>query len=233
MAFLRKDAPNQGGKALEGHGVTLRAPENRDYVSWANVRAQSRTFLTPWEPTWPLDDLSRDAYRRRLKRYDEDRRLGNSFAYFSFRNEDARLVGGVTLGNVRRGVAQTASIGYWAGEPFQRRGYTLAAVQAVLRHAFDDLALNRVEASCMPENEASRRLLLSIGFQQEGVMRSALKINGVWRDHLLFGILKGVTRPSISASVRSALSRATWELAKKIAFQNSEEQMVSPYAIDL
>jgi [ribosomal protein S5]-alanine N-acetyltransferase len=190
MAFLRKEPPNQGGRALEGAGVTLRAPEYRDFVAWSNVRAQSRTFLTPWEPTWPLDDLSRDAFRRRLRRYDEDRRVGVAFAYFCFRNEDARLVGGVTLGNVRRGVSQTASIGYWAGEPFQRRGYTQAAVQAVLQHAFEDLGLNRVEASCMPENEPSRRLLLSIGFRQEGLVRSALKINGVWRDHLLFGILR-------------------------------------------
>lgn len=191
MAFLRKDAPNQGGKVLEGHGVTLRPPEFRDYVSWSNVRAQSRTFLTPWEPTWPLDDLTRDAFRRRLRRYDEDRRLGTSFAYFIFRNEDGRLVGGVTLGNVRRGVAQTASVGYWVGEPFQRRGHTRAAVQAVLRCAFDDLALNRVEASCMPDNEPSRRLLVSLGFKEEGMLRGALKINGVWRDHLLYGILKG------------------------------------------
>lgn len=191
MAFLRRDSLSQSGRALEGESVLLRAPEQRDFVSWANTRSQSRTFLAPWEPTWPLDDLTRDAYRRRLRRYDEDRRLGVAYAYFVFRNEDARLVGGVTLGNVRRGVSQTGSVGYWVGEQFQRRGYTGAAVAAVLRHAFDDLALNRVEASCMPENEASLRLLLGLGFQQEGVMRSALKINGVWRDHLLLAIVRG------------------------------------------
>jgi len=191
MAILRRDSLSQSGRALEGAGVILRAPEQRDFVAWANNRSQSRTFLAPWEPTWPLDDLTRDAYRRRLRRYDEDRRVGIAYAYFVFRNEDARLVGGVTLGNVRRGVAQTASVGYWVGEQFQRRGYTAAAVAAVLRHAFDDLALNRVEASCMSENEASLRLLLGLGFQQEGVMRSALKINGVWRDHLLLAIVRG------------------------------------------
>lgn len=191
MAFLRRDSLSPTGRALEGDGVILRAPEQRDFVSWANTRSQSRTFLAPWEPTWPLDDLTRDAYRRRLRRYDEDRRLGIAYAYFFFRNEDARLVGGVTLGNVRRGVAQTGSVGYWVGEQFQRRGYTSAAVAAVLRHAFDELALNRVEASCMPENDASLRLLLGLGFRQEGVMRSALKINGVWRDHLLLAIVKG------------------------------------------
>jgi len=191
MAFLRRDSLSQSGRALEGEGVILRAPEQRDFVAWANMRAQSRTFLAPWEPTWPLDDLTRDAFRRRLRRYDENRRLGLAYAYFVFRNDDARLVGGVTLGNVRRGVAQTASVGYWVGEPFQRRGYTRGAVAAVLRHAFDDLALNRVEASCMPENEASKRLLLSLGFHEEGVMRSALKINGVWRDHLLLAIVRG------------------------------------------
>jgi ribosomal-protein-alanine N-acetyltransferase len=191
MALLRRDGDGETRRVLHGGGVSLRAPEARDFDSWAKARAASRAFLTPWEPTWPLDDLSRDAFRRRVKRYAEDRRAGLAYAFFVFRNEDGRLVGGVTLSNVRRGVAQAATIGYWVAEPFRRRGYTRSAVIAVLRQAFDELQLNRIEAACMPENEPSKRLLLSIGFKEEGLARSLLKINGDWRDHLIFGLVKG------------------------------------------
>src|SRR4029077_13074575 len=85
---------------------------------------------TPWEPTWPADDLSRGAYRRRLRRYAEDQRTDTSYAFFLFRKGDDALVGGRTLANIRRGVAQAGSLGYWIGEPFARRGLMSGAVQA-------------------------------------------------------------------------------------------------------
>jgi ribosomal-protein-alanine N-acetyltransferase len=99
-------------------------------------------------------------------------------------------VGGVTLSNVRRGVAQTATLGYWAGAPYARRGHTLRAVRTVCAFAFGKLKLHRMEAACLPSNEASRNLLLKAGFSLEGKARAYLKINGAWRDHLLFGLIQ-------------------------------------------
>jgi ribosomal-protein-alanine N-acetyltransferase len=87
-------------------------------------------------------------------------------------------------------VSQSAAIGYWVGQRHARHGYTLAAVRQVLRFAFDGLGLHRVEAACCPENEASRRLLLKAGFEAEGRARGYLKINGEWRDHLTFGLVR-------------------------------------------
>ena len=99
------------------------------------------------------------------------------------------MVGGITLSNVRRGVAQMGSIGYWVGQPFARQGHTLAAVNAVTRFSFDRLGLHRVEAACIPTNEPSRGVLLKAGFTQEGLARAYLRINGIWHDHLLFGMV--------------------------------------------
>jgi [ribosomal protein S5]-alanine N-acetyltransferase len=99
--------------------------------------------------------------------------------------------GGVTLSNIRRGVAQMASLGYWAGKAFTGQGYITAAVRACVRYAFEDLDLHRVEAACQPDNMPSRRVLEKAGFTQEGSARAYLKINGKWRDHLLFGIVNG------------------------------------------
>jgi ribosomal-protein-alanine N-acetyltransferase len=174
---------------LDGDGVRLRPHRAADFTEWAELRAGSRAFLQPWEPTWPADDLTRAAYRRRLSAYAADIERGVAYPFLVFRESDGVMVGGITLSNVRRGVAQMGSIGYWVGQPFARRGYTVAAVTAVTRFCFGRLGLHRVEAACLPTNEASRAVLLRAGFQQEGLARAYLRINGAWRDHLLFGIL--------------------------------------------
>lgn len=187
MALMRKDG--EGARRIDGDGVFLRAPELRDYAEWAEVREKSRAFLTPWEPTWAQDETSRSSYRYKVRRYSEDARDDKAYALFVFRESDEALVGGVTVSNVRRGVAQTASLGYWAGAMHAGNGYTTAAVRAVVRFGFEDLDLHRLEAACQPDNIASRRVLEKAGFTYEGAARAYLKINGDWRDHLLFGIV--------------------------------------------
>lgn len=174
---------------LDGERIWLRPPRSADYRAWSEVRGASRDFLQPWEPTWPADDLSRAAYRRRLSIYARDQELGQGYAFFSFRREDDQLIGGINLREVRRGVGQMAAIGYWVGKPYARQGYGLEAVRAVGRFAFQQLGLHRLEAACVPENEASHRLLLKAGFEHEGRARAYLRIDGRWRDHLMFGLL--------------------------------------------
>ncbi len=175
------------GYAVEAERVRLRGPRMGDFQAWSALRHASQGFLQPWEPTWPSDDLTRAAFRRRLALYQRDQDLGQGHAFFVFRASDNVLVGGVTLRNILRGVAQTGTLGYWIGQPHARRGYTLEAVQAVTRFAFSRLGLHRLEAACCPDNDASRRLLLKAGFDLEGRAKGYLKIDGRWRDHLLFG----------------------------------------------
>ena len=179
---------------IEGAGVFLRAPQAGDYAEWAALREASRAFLTPWEPTWPADDLTRSAFRRRLRRYAEDQRNDQAYAYFLFRSGDQVLVGGLTLANLRRGVAQAGSLGYWIGAPYARRGYMTAAVTALIPYAFSTLRLHRLEAACIPTNAASISLLEKTGFEREGYAREYQCINGQWQDHLLYARLKDLPR---------------------------------------
>jgi ribosomal-protein-alanine N-acetyltransferase len=188
MALLDWIAP-ESGLRVEGQGVVLRPPRAADYVEWRELRARSRDFLQPWEPTWPEDDLSRAAFRRRLSAYGRDREAGVAYPFFVYRAADGVLTGGITLSNIRRGVAQMGSVGYWCGLPYTRQGQTLAAVRALTLFSFRTLALHRLEAACLPHNDASRRLLNQAGFSEEGQAKAYLKINGVWRDHVLFGLV--------------------------------------------
>jgi len=190
MAFFRTVGFAETSPSLDGEGVTLRLPQMADFEEWAELRAVSRAFLIPWEPTWPADDLTRSAFRRRLKRYAEDWRTDQSYAFFAFRKSDNALVGGLTLASIRRGVAQAGSIGYWMGLPHVRNGHMTAAVKAVLPFSFGTLRLHRVEAACIPTNTPSIRLLERCGFAREGYARRYLCINGIWQDHLLFARLK-------------------------------------------
>jgi ribosomal-protein-alanine N-acetyltransferase len=187
MALLDWISP-ESSLRIEGEGVVLRPPRPCDYTEWRELRAGSRSFLQPWEPTWPADDLSRAAFRRRLAAYQRDRDLGAAYPFFVTRADDGAVTGGITLSNVRRGVAQMGSVGYWCGRPFVRQGLTLASLRALSAFAFRTLALHRLEAACIPENHASRTLLQKAGFAEEGYAKAYLKINGEWRDHVLFGL---------------------------------------------
>jgi ribosomal-protein-alanine N-acetyltransferase len=190
MAFFRTVSSNDTMPGISGAGVTLRPPHSGDFAEWAALRETSRAFLTPWEPTWPPDDLTRGAFRRRLKRYAEDQRGDLAYAFLIFRSDDNAMVGGLTLANIRRGVAQAGSIGYWVGAPFVRKGYMTAAVRALIPYGFATLRLHRLEAACIPDNTASIRLLESTAFKREGYARGYLCINGIWQDHLLYARLK-------------------------------------------
>ncbi|MFQ5774713.1 MAG: GNAT family N-acetyltransferase [Kiloniellaceae bacterium] len=186
--------PFRGGKALglrlEHERVYLRPPVQRDWRAWAALRAESREFLAPWEPTWAYDALTRGAFRRRLRVYRAEMRQGTGYSFLVFRRADDVLLGGTTLSNLRRGVAQSASLGYWIGAPYRRQGYMSEALAALLRFGFGHLGLHRVEAACLPDNQASKALLLKSGFREEGYAREFLRINGRWQDHLLFAILR-------------------------------------------
>jgi ribosomal-protein-alanine N-acetyltransferase len=190
MAFFRTVSSNDTMPSISGAGVTLRPPHSGDFAEWAALRETSRAFLTPWEPTWPPDDLTRGAFRRRLKRYAEDQRGDLAYAFLIFRSDDNAMVGGLTLANIRRGVAQAGSIGYWIGAPFVRKGYMTAAVRALIPYSFTTLRLHRLEAACIPDNTASIRLLERTAFKREGYARGYLCINGIWQDHLLYARLK-------------------------------------------
>src|SRR6478735_3877062 len=189
MALFRLPSLSPPVLTVPGEGVVLRAPQSADFPAWAQLRGDSRAFLTPWEPVWPADDLTRSGFRRRLRRYSDDIHGDRAYPFFVFRERDDLLVGGLMLANVRRGIVQAGTIGYWVGQTHARQGYMTAALRALLPFAFGGLGLHRVEAACIPTNVPSTRLLEKCGFTREGLARRYLCINGVWQDHYLYGLV--------------------------------------------
>jgi [ribosomal protein S5]-alanine N-acetyltransferase len=191
MAFLRLPTPAPERLRLEGEGIFLRPPAKGDYQAWADLREVSRDWLVPWEPQWRVDELSRACYYWRLQGWQHDAKLGLAAPFFIFRSSDETLLGGINVSNIRRGVAQDCTIGYWIGKPFARQGHARNAVRAVVDHAFETLSLHRVQAACIPTNMRSRGLLESLNFKQEGYARGYLRINDQWQDHVLYARIAG------------------------------------------
>ena len=177
-------------KKFTGDRVFLRPPKRRDALKWQKLRMSSKSFLVPWEPSWDASSCTRRAYLRYFKNSNYLANMDRAYSFLIFKTDDKTLLGGINIGNVRRGVSQSASLGYWIGEKYSRNGYMIEALKLLIPSLFVDLRLNRIEAATLEENIASKNLLKKIGFKKEGVLRKYLKINGNWRDHILYGLLE-------------------------------------------
>jgi ribosomal-protein-alanine N-acetyltransferase len=179
---------------VETERLTLRPPIHSDFRAWTALRVKSRSYLTPWEPAWAKDHLTRKAFTNRVYWAQRSINGGSALPLFLVRREDDTLVGAITLDNIRRGPAQAGTLGYWTGAPFARQGYMREAIEAIVHQAFTRLDLSRIEAACLPENAASRGVLEKSGFKYEGVAQSYLQIDGRWRSHVLYAALRGDRR---------------------------------------
>lgn len=181
---------SRAATVLTTERLILRPPQMRDHAPWSNLRRESRAFLEPWEPSWSRDHLSARAFRNRVSWSERMIRQGEAWPLLLFRAKDDEIVGGLTLSNIRREPAEAGTLGYWIGAPHAAQGYMTEALAALRVFAFRELDLSRLEAACLPENEASRRLLERCQFKYEGVAQAYLQIAGRWRNHVLYAALR-------------------------------------------
>ncbi len=179
---------------IETERMTLRLPAHSDYVAWTSLRQTSRDFLTPWEPIWAEDHLTRKSFTNRVHWAQRAVTTGSGAPLFMFRREDDALLGAITLDNIVRGPSQSGTLGYWTGAAHARQGYMKEAIAALAHYAFNSMDLSRIQAACLPENEASRGALEKTGFKYEGVAQSYLQINGRWRNHVIYSCLRSDRR---------------------------------------
>jgi ribosomal-protein-alanine N-acetyltransferase len=166
--------------------LLIRAPERADYTAWAEGRRKSREHLERWEPLWPADALSKEDWSRRLRAWRGGWRDDRAYVFLIFMREGGKILGGVSITNVRRGPAQMGSLGYWLLEEAAGQGYMSEAVERVCHWCYAELGLARIEAGTLDENVRSQQVLERCGFEKEGRARAYLEIGGRRRDHILY-----------------------------------------------
>ena len=170
--------------------LDLRLPQLSDHKNWSQLRLESKEFLTPWEPTWSLDHLLRKPFINRVNWAKRSMQNGTAIPLFIINRNDGLLIGAITLDNIRRGPNQTATMGYWIGLPYVRKGFMSEAISALVHYAFGTLDISRIESACLPENTPSRKVLEKCGFKYEGVAQAYIQIDGRWRTHVLYAALR-------------------------------------------
>jgi [ribosomal protein S5]-alanine N-acetyltransferase len=182
------------GVRLDGARIILRMPDVTDWQAYTKLRALSADFLMPWEPLWPDDAVTQNFYMRQWRRYARRWVQDREYAFLIFRRElnggEGGLLGSITVTDINRSVYQVGTLGYWMGSPHAGQGFMREALSLILPFAYQHLKLNRVDATCMPENERSIALLRKHGFREVGLSKNYMQIEGVWRDHIVFEKIK-------------------------------------------
>ena len=175
---------------LVGRRVVLRPLSSADFPAWQEVRRRNNGWLTPWEPvrTPGMPDVveSREAFAMRCSARERERQLGTGFGFGLF--VAGRFGGEINLSSVQRGPFQSAYVGYWIDEAQAGHSYTPEGLVLVMRFAFEQLHLHRVQISIIPRNHRSRRVVEKLKLRDEGIALRYLEINGVWEDHVRYAI---------------------------------------------
>ncbi|MEN9804985.1 MAG: hypothetical protein RIS41_1832 [Actinomycetota bacterium] len=183
-------ARTSSGLRLYGRRVMLRPLVAPDFPAWSEVRRRNHDWLTVWEPKRsahaPDPSHDRDAFSARCGQRERDRQTGAGYAFGLF--VDNAFAGEINLNNVVRGALQTGTVGYWVDQAKAGNSYVAEGVVVVLRYAFEELGLHRVEICIVPRNHNSRRVMEKLAIRDEGTALRFLEINGVWEDHVRYGI---------------------------------------------
>ncbi len=185
---MRVTKSRHGKEYLRGQRVVLRALKVSDFQEWKKVRLENLDWLTKWEPTRPagMPDVinDRNAFGARCNARDRERHLGSGYGFGIFVNDI--FCGEINLSSIQRGPFQSCYVGYWIDEGHAGNGYTPEALAVVLKYAFEDLNLHRVQVAIIPRNTSSRRVVEKLSMREEGIAERYLEINGEWEDHIRY-----------------------------------------------
>ena len=191
--MLRNREPGRAKERMEslfGRRVMLRGLVLSDFEAWNEVRVRCGDWLTRWEPqrlpNQPDPSTDRDAFAVRCSARQRERQLGTGFGFGIF--VDGSFCGEINISSIQRGPFQNACVGYWVDEKVAGQGIMPESVLVVIRFAFEELHLHRIQISIIPRNASSRRVVEKLGLREEGTALRYLEINGVWEDHVRYGI---------------------------------------------
>ena len=190
MTAVHPARPSNVGLRLYGRRVVLRPLVAQDFNGWSEVRRRNGEWLTQWEPMrlthHPDPETNREVFAARCGARERERLAGSQYAFGIF--VDGAFAGEINLNNVVRGAFQSATIGYWIDKSRAGRSLMSEAVVVLAQYAFEEMRLHRLEICIIPRNVNSRRVMEKLDIRTEGVAERFLEINGVWEDHIRYGI---------------------------------------------
>ena len=174
---------------VETNRLRLKILDESDANLVLEYYVRNHDFLKPWEPLRQEGFLSLEIQAMSLKLDSMFMERGEMLRYWIFIKETDELIGTIALSNIIRGVFKSCYMGYKLSEAQIGKGYMTEAVQMIVKLAFDEMQLHRIEANIMPHNVGSIQVVKKNGFIQEGLSRKYLKINGNWEDHYRFALI--------------------------------------------
>ena len=178
------------GLEIVGRRVRLRPLSTPDFEQWQEVRRRCADWLLKWEPArldgYPDPVEDRRAFASRCGARERERQLGSGYGFGLF--VGSRFVGEMNLSGIQRGPFQNGFIGYWIDEAVAGQSFTPEGAAVLLRFAFEEVGLHRVQIAIIPRNTASRRVVAKLELREEGIAERFLEINGVWEDHVCYAI---------------------------------------------
>ncbi|OWY21504.1 GNAT family N-acetyltransferase [Sphingobacteriales bacterium UPWRP_1] len=152
--------------------------------------AQNEPFWREWSPVPPPKFFTVSYQREKLKNEIEQLLAGAGIRFYLFlQNNSQQIIGDIHFSNIIGGAFQSCFLGYKIAQSHAGQGYITEALQTAIPWLFSTLRLHRIEANIMPGNRASVRVAEKLGFQNEGLARKYLKINGIWEDHFHYVLL--------------------------------------------
>src|SRR3712207_3445068 len=170
--------------------VELRLPDAGDAEAFLELVTRNRDHFRPYEPRRPPAYFTLGGQKEQIAAAQRQAQSGERYEFGVFECDGGALVGRISLGGISRGALQNAYLGYGIDIGHSGRGYATQAVTIACGIAFRDLGLHRVQAAVVPENKASARVLQKVGFREEGLARRYLFLDGQWKDHRMFALVK-------------------------------------------
>ncbi|MEO1279371.1 MAG: GNAT family N-acetyltransferase [Planctomycetota bacterium] len=171
---------------LETDRLRLAMPQPGDESSICRYLVTNRAHLESMGPARPDEFYTETHWAQRIPDMVEQHEQGAAARFFVYLlDAPGEIIGQANLFHIARESFQCATLGYGVAEAHQGRGFATEACEAVVRFAFDELNIHRVQAGHLPENLASAAVLRKLGFVPEGYARDFLCFHGRWRDHVL------------------------------------------------
>ncbi|MFJ7952075.1 GNAT family N-acetyltransferase [Lysinibacillus sp. NPDC096418] len=175
---------------IEGKKCYVRTFQEKDARSLTGLVSRNKYFWSTYEPLNRPDYYTVDTQYKKIQESLYLMGTQREFTFGIYELGTDYLIGHIAIYSVKRLPYSSGFVGYAMDEAYVGKGIVTEAVELVANFAFEEIGLHRIEAYVAPENRPSIRVLEKAGFQQEGLLRKLLYINGKWVDHYMYARLE-------------------------------------------